>query len=75
MYDRAFFKYSMETADKVYVGMATVALAFVLGNMNWNKLRPFGIAMIGTPLGVLAGLVVANLVAGILLVMDKGQRW
>lgn len=74
-YDLMFVQWSMETADKVYLGMAMVVLALVVGNMNWKKMRVFGVAMIGTPVGLIAGLVSAGIVAGIMILFDKGLRW
>lgn len=76
LYDRAFVKYTMQTANKVYVALAVVLLLLVATRFNWARWRALLVAFIGAPAGLISGMVGANAVAAIMsLVLGRGQSW
>ncbi|WWD16981.1 hypothetical protein CI109_101415 [Kwoniella shandongensis] len=73
LYDRLFFKYSMDRADGVYTALAALAAGITLRNLGTKKWKPFVVALIGTPLGMIGGLATANILAAVLSAVGKGQ--
>ncbi|EIW65964.1 hypothetical protein TREMEDRAFT_70376 [Tremella mesenterica DSM 1558] len=75
LYDRFFFHCTMPTAGIVYFTMATMVLAVIIVDLRQSAIRPFLIALIGTPVGLIAGLIPAILLALSLSSIGKGQLW
>ncbi|WVF71126.1 hypothetical protein IAT40_005923 [Kwoniella sp. CBS 6097] len=75
LFDKVFFHYSMEKADGVYVALAAVALALVVKNLRAKRWKAFVVALVGTPLGMIGGILSANFLAGVLLLSGRGQTW
>ncbi|KAK8864706.1 hypothetical protein IAR55_001960 [Kwoniella newhampshirensis] len=75
LYDRLFFQYSMNKADGIYTALAALAAGITLRNLGRRSWKPFLVALIGTPLGMIGGLVSANILAGVLSAVGKGQLW
>ncbi|WVQ99736.1 hypothetical protein IAU59_006878 [Kwoniella sp. CBS 9459] len=75
LFDRVFFHYSMDKADGVYMALAAVALALVIKNLRAKRWKAFVVALIGSPLGMIGGILSANFLAGILVLSDRGQTW
>ena len=76
LYDRFFFTWSLEAATKVYIGMAAVSATLILTRVvEWIKWKVFIVAIVGNALGVVAGLVSANLVAGVMFFTKHRMAW
>jgi len=75
LYDLVFFSWAMETGTKAYIGMATIVVALTAARIDWARWRVFAIALVGTPLGMVAGIISANVVAGILFLLGKKMTW
>lgn len=65
----------METATKVYIAIAAVVFVVTGFRFDWSKGKTFVIAVIGGPLGTIAGIIAANLVAGVMVILDKKLSW
>ncbi|OXG17593.1 hypothetical protein C367_05083 [Cryptococcus neoformans Ze90-1] len=75
LFDRVFFHFSMSRADGWYVSIAAVATAFAFRHLSNKKAKAIVVAAIGTPLGILGGLVGANAFAAVLSATDNGLLW
>jgi hypothetical protein len=73
LYDRVFFHWSMQTADSVYAALAALTLAVMFAEVQVWKV--FGLALLATPLGIVAGAASANAVAAAMVWLGKGQAW
>lgn len=65
----------MSRADGWYVSIAAVATAFAFRHLSNKKAKAIVVAAIGTPLGILGGLVGANAFAAVLSATDNGLLW
>lgn len=73
LFDRAFFKWSMTTADKAYAVITALVAIAVAVNINWGK--AMGVALIGAPLGMVVAVLSSNALAGALVLAGKRQLW
>lgn len=65
----------MSRADGWYVSIAAVATAFAFRHLSNKKAKAIVVAAVGTPLGILGGLVGANVFAAVLSATDNGLLW
>lgn len=75
LYDRVFFHFSMKTADIAYVAIATISATLALANLGRVRIKAFGLALIGAPLGLISGLISANVVAAGMTYLGKEMSW
>lgn len=75
LYDRVFLHWTMKSADVAYVAIATVSATMALANLNRQRIKAFVLAFAGAPLGLLMGVVVANLVAGVMTLIGQQMTW
>ena len=75
LYDRFFFKWSMQSALPAYMVLASAVTVFTISSIDWNRPKVMVLAVIGTPLGLIAGLLSANLVAAAMTVIDRTKSW
>ncbi|ORY22823.1 hypothetical protein BCR39DRAFT_550650 [Naematelia encephala] len=75
LYDRIFVTWSMETGDKVYLAIASVVAVLTVANVRWNRWKPFAVALLSTPVGLIVGLVTANAVAGLMVLLKSRLAW
>jgi hypothetical protein len=75
LYDRVFFSYSMETATKAYMVLASVSTAVAVRRIDWSRWKVLALAVIGGPLGLVAGILSANAVAGLLFISNYQMTW
>jgi hypothetical protein len=73
LFDRAFFSWSMKAADKAYLIIAALVTISTFANVSWG--RSMLLTVIGAPLGLVAGLLSANALAGFLALIGKRQLW
>jgi Zn-dependent M28 family amino/carboxypeptidase len=73
LFDIWFFSWTMATADKAYAVIAVLAITVTLLNVSLTK--SMLLTLIGAPLGLVAGLLSANALAGLLVAIDKRQLW
>jgi hypothetical protein len=71
--DRVYLSWRMASGAKVYVAMTAVVIAAVIRNIKWDK--AMALVMFGTPLGLLAGVAAANIVAGVMILFGARQAW
>jgi hypothetical protein len=73
MFDMIYLTWTMKAADKAYVALAAVVLPVLLFNApGWKHSI---VALFGTPVGLIAGLLSANGVAGLMVTLGKGLAW
>ncbi|BEJ13055.1 hypothetical protein CspHIS471_0302290 [Cutaneotrichosporon sp. HIS471] len=75
LYDRIFVSWTMENADKAYLVITAIIAAITLPNLSRERVPAFAIALIGAPLGLVGGLLTANVVAFIMASCDKAMGW
>ena len=76
MYDRIFQSWSMERATQVYIGViSTLTSVVALSMIDWRDWRPLLAAFLGTPLGFIGGIVMANGVAFLMSATGHGLSW
>lgn len=75
LYDRVFFYWSMASANYAYVGIATVIATLAIANTRQDGVRAFFVAFVGAPLGTVAGVIAANIVASIMVLVDRKLTW
>jgi hypothetical protein len=73
LYDTWFFSWSMKAADKAYLAIAALVTISTFANVKWGK--PMLLTIVGAPLGLVAGLLSANALAGLLTLTGKRQLW
>jgi hypothetical protein len=73
LFDTWFYSWSMEAADKAYLIIAALVTIATFANVTWGKTLLVTVA--GAPLGLIAGLLSANALAGILTLIGKRQLW
>ncbi|WVQ80122.1 hypothetical protein IAT38_002223 [Cryptococcus sp. DSM 104549] len=75
LFDLFFVQVPMDQADKVYTALAGVVIALVVRNVGKRRWKAAVVAGVGIPLGMVGGLVSANLLAFTLSAVGKGQIW
>jgi hypothetical protein len=75
LYDRIFLHWTMETADKAYAVVAAIAAIFAIANLSGHGIKAFTVALVGAPLGIVFGLVSANVIAGVMMLIDRQMGW
>lgn len=75
LYDRIFLTWSMKKADFAYIIITTIVGAVALANLRSDRAKAFGIALLGAPLGLVGGLLSANLVAGVMTLLGRQMGW
>lgn len=73
LFDKYFFYWSMDAADKAYLVITALVVVVVGVNVKWGKAML--VALLGAPLGILGAMVSANAVAGLLVLLGKRQLW
>jgi Zn-dependent M28 family amino/carboxypeptidase len=73
LFDRVFFSWSMKAADKAYLIIAALVTISTFANVTWGK--SMLLTVVGAPLGLVAGLLSANALAGFLTLIGKRQLW
>ena len=67
--------WTMASADKVYTAMAVISIAVTAASGVWRAWKPFTVALFGTPVGFLVGILVALSVAGIMIGLHREMSW
>ncbi|WRT66692.1 uncharacterized protein IL334_003653 [Kwoniella shivajii] len=75
LYDRVFFYWPMQAANRIYTSLAVVAVALSLRQLSKNRWKTFVVALVGTPLGFIGGALTAVSLAATLSWVGKGQLW
>jgi hypothetical protein len=75
LYDLVFFSWSLEAGSRAYVAIAAVVVALMATRLDWKKWKVFALALIGAPLGLILGVLSANVMAGILFLLGKKMTW
>jgi hypothetical protein len=75
LYDRIFIYFSMKAADVAYVAIATVSATLALANLGRFRVKAFFLAFIGAPLGLISGVISANVVATIMWFIHREMSW
>jgi predicted cobalt transporter CbtA len=65
----------METATKIYAAMAAVVFVLTASTTNWRQGKILGVAGAGTVLGLIGGLISANVVAAVMTLLDRRLAW
>ena len=65
----------METATKVYTALGAISLALSASRLPWKRERVVVWTFVGTMLGFVGGIVSANLVAGVMVLLDRQLSW
>lgn len=73
LFDRWFFSWSMGSADKAYAAIAAIVVVITVLDVSMGK--PMLFTLVGAPLGLVAGLLSANALAGLLVLVGKRQLW
>lgn len=75
LYDRIFLHWTMASANYAYVAIATVIATLAIANTRRDGVRAFIVAFVGAPLGTVAGIVSANIVAGAMVLINRKLTW
>jgi hypothetical protein len=75
LYDSIFLHWSMKSADIAYVAIATVSATLALANLGRHRIKAFGLALAGGPLGLVSGVIAANVVATLMFFLGKEMSW
>jgi hypothetical protein len=75
LYDRVFVSWSMETATKAYSVIAAAVVAFIAARVQWGQWKAYALALLSNPLGQVAGIVSANLIAGVMVLLGRSLSW
>lgn len=75
LYDRVFFHFSMQTANVAYVAIAAVSASLAFANLGRARAKAFTLALIGAPLGLVSGIISANVVATVMYLLGKQMSW
>lgn len=75
LYDRVFLNWTMKSADFAYIVITAIIGAVTLANLRRERSRAFAVALIGAPLGLVGGVLFANVVAGIMTFTGKQMGW
>jgi hypothetical protein len=75
MYDRFFLMYSMETATKIHTALGALVVAIIGARMPWRRPKVIALPLLGTILGLVGGVVTANLAAGVMVLLDRQLSW
>lgn len=75
LYDRLFFSWSMEAATKAYSAITAAVVALIVARVQWGQWKAYVLALLGNPLGQVAGIVSANLVASVMVVLGRSLSW
>lgn len=73
LFDKWFFYWSMDAADKAYLVITAIVAIVVVANVTWGK--SMVITLLGASIGILAAFLSANTVAGVLVLCGKRQLW
>lgn len=75
LYDRVFFTWSMASANYAYTAIATVIATLAIANTRRDGARALVVAFVGAPLGTVAGIVVANIIATFMVLINRRLAW
>ncbi|TXT09032.1 hypothetical protein VHUM_02506 [Vanrija humicola] len=75
LYDRVFVQWSMATADVAYVALAAIGGTVCIANLRGDRLKVFGLGLLGGPLSMIVGVVTAVALAFLMIFIDAKLRW
>lgn len=75
LYDRVFLTWTMKSADKAYIIIMSIIGAVTFANFGHDRAKAFAVALAGAPLGLVGGILSANVVAGLMTATDKHMGW